>query len=148
MTSLASRLCELVQLVLLPEVNFVDGLLNLALEAVLEVADLIVLRHAVARDAVAMQTGAQLVVRVLLHFFLQLSPDILVLVLLAQGLVQLRVCGRFLHGLLPRLGFHGLFGCLFGHVVLEDLFALLVELDDEIMFLSISKCHVRSNHFF
>ena len=45
--------CVLVYLVLLPEINLIDGFFNLALECGLEVRDLVVLGQGVSSDRVS-----------------------------------------------------------------------------------------------
>ena len=75
------------------EVNFINRLVNFALESVFERRDLVVLLHSVPWHAVGVQVGAQLVVSVHVNLLLQLSADIFVSVIGSQMLVKLSVLG-------------------------------------------------------
>ena len=77
---LALGLSKLIDLILLAEVDLVDGLLDFALVLVFERRDLIMLGERVARHHVGGHADAELVVGVQVHLFLQLSSHILVVV--------------------------------------------------------------------
>ena len=126
----------LVDLVLLAEVDLVNWLLSKSLEGILEVAYLIMLVHCIAWHHVLVEISAELVVGVHVHLFLQLTPDIFVLVVRAQFLVQFVVVrgGLVFHGAILDLFILSL--VLFIKVLRMFLFSVVVELKKQIMLLS------------
>lgn len=83
MLTLKVGLWVLVNLVFLSEVNLVHWFFLLALEGLLKGTDLIVLVHGVTGQQVLVKTGAKLVVGVHVNFFLQLSSDIFIFIIVA-----------------------------------------------------------------
>ena len=87
MLALEHGLRESRDLILLPEINLVNWLINLSLESILERGDLVVLLHGVTWHVVGVQISAELVVGVHVNLFLQLLAHIFVSIVFAQMFV-------------------------------------------------------------
>ena len=125
------------------EVDLVNWLFLVTSKGLLEVADLVVLVHCVPRQEVGVEGRAELVVRIHIDFFLQLTPHILVSIIAPQLLVQLR---EFILWLLrPRaLLLLFLFPLVLGlDVSLVNFLSVGVELDHQIMLLGSCDGHFK-----
>ena len=151
--SLTLSLGKLINLILLSEVNLVNWFLDLALECVFEGWDLIMLGKRVSWKHVGSHASTQLVVRVKIHLFLQLPPDVLVVVrvrsqMLIQLVIWLTVRNLASLSFLLFLSLHRLLQRLLLAILIVNLFALLIELDNQVVLLGISERNVISLHFY
>ena len=150
---LTLSLSKLIDLILLPEVDLVDWLFDLALEVVLEWWNLIVLGECVAWREVLGQADAELIVSVEVDLFLQLTADVLIVICMwSQMLIKLIIddlLASIFKGLslLWLLQLHGLSDNLVLVILVVDLLTLLVELDDQIVLLGIREPNIISLHF-
>ena len=150
---LTLSLSKLIDLILLPEVDLVDWLFDLALEVVLEWWNLIVLGECVAWREVLGQADAELIVSVEVDLFLQLTADVLIVICMwSQMLIKLIIYDLLASifkglSLLWLFQFLGLSDNLVLVILVVDLLTLLVELDDQIVLLGIREPNIFSLHF-